>query len=274
MQFKSVMVISAVFGVTALTANCSSNKGTADGGEDVHVTSPDAAADHKVPTGDSGDAAANTCGAVVACETCDVSSYTPQAQNPPIGPKSGMCPSADISAFETACLASSASSTTCDAWQTSENTSNATCLGCVYTQQTDAKWGFLVCTSSSCAVNFPGCVDMALGQVSLENSTSTGSCGDLLSAGYGCQDVACNGCTEANDPTNYEADFTACDNHAVTQQCVSYSNALDAAAVCADLAADATPPAALANCGLGASSLTDQQWDTLVGYFCGDTDGG
>ncbi len=136
-----------------------------------------------------------------------MSGFSPVAQVTPIGPKAGKCPAADTTAFVTACLSANATSSTCQAWQTAEKTSNANCLSCVFTQTTGTGWGPLVCDNNGCKLNVPGCLDLALGQQSQENSTSTGSCGDHLSASYGCQDTACASCTGT--------DFSTCVNDAV-----------------------------------------------------------
>lgn len=260
--FKSAMVVSSAVFVAALAAGtngCSSSKGNGDGGTDAKSDSP-----IKPPPGDGGGdtGPTGTCPqSDPACEVCDVTGFTPQAQGTPIGPKAGKCASADITAFVTACLGANATSTTCNTWQTSENTSAPNCLNCVFTQQTAAQWGVLDCTSTGCGLNVPGCLDLALGQQSMENSTSNGSCGDYLSASYGCQDAACSSCTTA--------DFSTCTNDAVSAECKTYADAFQNATPCQVLNSD-NPPAAVNTCfPSGSSGFTDQEYADFTNFFCG-----
>jgi hypothetical protein len=258
--YKSAMMVSLMVGVAALSANgCSTkNPGNGDGGDAAGngdgPLGKDSNTKDVAQQGDSG-----SCGAV-SCEVCDVSSYSPTAQGKPIGPKNAMCPAADITAFTTAC-GSAGTTTTCQTWQTNEKTSNANCLNCVFTLKTAATWGPLVCTQTGCSLNQPGCVDMALGQVSQENSTSTGSCGDYLSASYGCQDAACSTCTTT--------DFSNCVQDAIANECKTYADAFQNATICSALNGDA-PPAATSNCfPSGSGGFTDTELGNFIDYFCG-----
>lgn len=258
--FKSAMVVSSVVFVAAAFSveGCSSNPGKSDGGDSGIIPS-DAKVDHPT-TGDGGGPPQCPSGSP-ACEVCDVSGYSPAPQVAPIGPKSAACPAADIQAFETACLATAATSATCQAWQTSEKTSNQNCLSCVFTQTTGTKWGPLVCDNNGCKLNIPGCLDMALGQVAQENATSNGSCGDYLSANYGCQDQACSACT-GNDATT-------CFNDAVANECKTYADAFQNATPCAALNSDA-PPANVSNCfPASQTGFTDQEFINFFNFFCG-----
>lgn len=257
---KSAMVVSSVMMVAASFSmgGCSSSPAKTDGG-DTGVTQKDGS---KTDTGTGNETGTTTCpSGSPACEVCDVSGFTPAPQVTPIGPKANKCPAADIQAFETACLATAATSTTCQAWQTSEQTSNQTCLSCVFTLQTGSAWGPLVCDSNGCKLNIPGCLDLALGQQAQENATSTGSCGDYLSASYGCQDQACSGCTVTSD-------FDACAQDAVANECKSFADAFQNATPCAALAGD-TPPANVSNCFPAGSSYTDQEFLNFTAFFCG-----
>ena len=152
------------------------------------------------------------CGSGLSCEICNVSGFTPSTMAAPIGPTSTDCTDQDIADFDTACLATSATQQTCSTWESSASKS---CLGCLVTQDTAAKWGFLVCTSTGCQLNVQGCVDEALGTVSDEKQAGgAGSCGDLINASYGCQEYACSTCSTT--------DFTNCANSAVANECASY----------------------------------------------------
>lgn len=192
------------------------------------------------------------CGSGLACEMCNVSGYSPTVMGAPIGPTSGDCTAQDISDFDTACIASSATQTTCSAW---EGTASKACLGCLVTQQTAAKWGALVCTSTGCNFNVQGCVDLALGTVSQEQQAGgSGSCGDAINASYGCQEYACGTCATT--------DFSNCANSAVANECASYVAPVQSTTgVCANLQS---------NQQASACFVTDEQSEVaLATYMCG-----
>jgi hypothetical protein len=154
-------------------------------------------------------------GSGLSCEMCDVSGFTPDTMQKPIGPMAMACTDNDISNFITACGMSGTASA-CSMWEMS---TSMTCVGCVITQSTASSWGPIVCTSSTqCSYNAQGCVDLTLNQVSMEKSSGgAGSCGDLLNASYGCQDYACGTCSTT--------DFPNCANSAVANECSSYATA-------------------------------------------------
>ncbi len=250
--FKGVVFASGV-----IFAACSSPTPakTDGGGNDAQVADV-----HHTEGGGGTDAGGSCPSGSPACEVCDVSGFSPSPQVAPLGHQN-KCPAADIQAFETACLASAATSATCQAWQTSEKTSNQNCLSCVFTQTTGANWGPLVCDNNGCKLNIPGCLDLALNQVSQENSTATGSCGDYLSSSYGCQDAACSACTGT--------DFDTCATDAVANECKTYADAFTNATPCAALQGD-TPPANVSNCFPASSTgFTDQEFINFFNLFCG-----
>jgi hypothetical protein len=174
------------------------------------------------------------CASGLACELCDVSGYAPTLMSPP-ATMSHACTSQELAAFATACLGSSASQQTCQSWQTAQGDAG-TCLPCLFTLQSSAAWGPVVCSSSSCSVNTAGCVDLALAQVGLEKAKGgPGSCGDLVNASYGCQDYACGTCASS--------DFNTCVQSALANECKPYGDALDANnGPCAMLQGDASSP--------------------------------
>ena len=263
MQFKSVMVISAVFSVAALTANgCSSTpKNGADGG-DTGITGLDAKSDKVVNNNDSGgDGAA--CGSGLACEECNVSGYAPVQMAKPLAVVNA-CTLTQLQAFVTACFSSGASSSTCTAWEQADSGACGTCLEPVL--QTSASWGPFDCATSSspCGANEGGCVDLVLNTVSTEKSQGgAGSCGDLVTINFGCQDYACSECEAPND-TN-AADGTACDQSAVANECVQYVNAVESGTgACAAIDGDSAPPNS-ASC----FPQSDAQNVDFVNIFCG-----
>ena len=251
--------------------------GGADASPPADATSTDVASDTSLPPvdasqdatdggqdalvgdgGDGGKDAANIadggCSSGLACELCNVSGYTPVAQSAPKVMQYA-CTSQQIQDFTTACVGPNATSTTCNAWQTAQSDAG-NCLGCIFTLQTAAAWGPLVCTNVSCSFNTAGCVDLELGQVSQEKQAGgAGSCGDLIDASYGCQDYACGTCTTTS------SDFTQCTQSATANECKPYVDAVTNGAPCAALNGDAGP----AQC----FPQTDTDVPAFVNVFCG-----
>jgi len=195
------------------------------------------------------------CGSGLACEMCDVTGYSPTEMAAPIGPNAGACSSDDISAFDTACLATTATAQTCQTWQSS---ASSACLNCLFTASTASSWGFLVCdTTGSCSVNTGGCVDLELSQTSMEkNAGGSGSCGDAVNANFGCQDYACGSCSDT--------DFDTCDQSAIANECASYVAPVDSTTgPCASLNGDGGTPAAIC------FPQTDTDDVTMATYMCG-----
>jgi hypothetical protein len=197
-------------------AACSSNPTNNDGGTEGGVTDakPDKAAQ------DAADAA--TCGSGLTCEVCDGTFSTTQMTAP--FQKVGACTQNDITAFVTACGAT-ATSTSCDDWQTAQADAGAgdagtSCLDCTFSSQSGAKWGVYVCddNTGACFLNTPGCLDVALASVAQEKQAGgSGSCGDLYNDAYMCEGYACNSCTA-------QSDFDSCLKSADANQCKQYAD--------------------------------------------------
>ncbi len=250
-----VVVIALVGTVVGLVC-CSSTPSNVDGGSDTGVA--DTKADKQISP-DSGGDSGGTCPSGLACEVCD-NGFTPVQMVAPTN-HPALCQTADITAYVTACGANG-NSTTCNAWQTSENTSAPNCLGCVFSANTDTKWGANVCDSSgNCQPNAGGCTDVVTGLVSQEKQAGgAGSCGDLINTDLGCQNYACGNCTS-------NTDFNTCQTSVVAHQCSSYDGPLQAqTGVCAVLAgADAATAATVNSC----FANTDADLQILVGIMCG-----
>jgi hypothetical protein len=148
----------------------------------------------------------------------------------------------------------------------------ADCAACIETQSTAPAWGVLVFTGSQQAhFNYGGCVDLALGQVGQSDS-----CGQRVSASYGCQESACVLC-EGQQQTGGGDAFSACSALSIAS-----------GGICAPLDARVQDPSgpcaplldqdAAAQVGLDCfpdTAITDplqQQKEFLgriVGFFCG-----
>ena len=254
MQFKSALVVATTVFVAVMGSyGCSSSPAKTDGGTDAKadVTHP--------PPGDGG-GDASACSSGLACELCDVSGYTPTTQSAPTQ-MANACTQQQITDFSTACFGTSATQTTCNAWQTA-NADAGSCVTCVFTLQSAAAWGALVCTSTSCSLNSPGCLDLELSQVSKEKQAGgTGSCGDILSDSYGCQDYACGTCSNTGGTTS---DFSTCVNAALNAECKSYGDKFSTDPACAALQGDAAPAGAM-NC----FPQADTDVPNFVNVFCG-----
>ncbi len=234
--FKSAMVVSsvAIFAGAFAVEGCSSNPDKGGDGGDTGVTSKDGNTNKDVNQGgDSG-----SCASGLTCEVCDVSGYSSPTMGTPIQAVAA-CKTADLQAFETACFSSTATSATCATWQKGQPDGGAcsACLGA--SLQSDTSWGPFDCESQSspCGANSGGCVDLVLKTQSQEKvKNGAGSCGDLITANFGCQDYACGGCSDT--------DFTTCDTSATANECKSYVDAFSASTgPCAPLLTDATVPA-------------------------------
>lgn len=275
--FKSAMVVSSMLAAAAAfsTQGCSGGGGKSDAG-DSGITPSDSGKDGKVPGDSGGGDSGKVCGSGLTCENCDTTGFQPTAQAKSYS-HANLCPAADITAYITAC-GSNATGTSCSTWQTAENTSNQKCLQCIYSSQTGANWGPLICPSSGfCSFNFPGCIDIKLGQVAQENGTSSGSCGDLFNAGYGCQDYACNACQVGADGGFDQTSFTACDNSATGQgtgassECKTYLDAVNTNPVCAPFQGDGGTGGAAASCFPADQNagFSDTEFNAFVTLFCG-----
>ena len=217
--------------------------------------------------GDAGDAAvkdvkpkpldaadAGGCPSGLACEICDGGYSVTQMLAPDSA--AGVCSSTDIAAFVAACGAT-ATSTSCDTWQTAEGTSAPACYSCIYSNDSGPKWGVYVCDANgNCFFNSGGCFDVALGTVSQEKQASgAGSCGDLVNADFNCEDYSCGTCAGS--------DFDACLQSVDGHQCKTYSDAFNASS---------GPCAALDDASATVNSCygtTDNDLSTMATIMCG-----
>jgi hypothetical protein len=138
----------------------------------------------------------------------DISNYAPDTMKPP-RPRANACTLQQIADFA-ACWSGDASKCTAS--------DASACAACLSSQSTDASWGPLVLYGTTPQWNVGGCVDLILGQVSLEPD----SCGQAMRDANGCLAFACASCAP------YSADADQCENDAAQNICQSYVNATDA----------------------------------------------
>ncbi len=196
----------------------------------------------------------------LACELCDVSGYSPVPMAKPLLETSA-CTPAQITSFVAACFSPNATQQTCTAWQTSVGDAGP-CLPCLFTLQSAATWGALVCTTQQCSLNTGGCVDLELNQVNQEKGQGgSGSCGDLLTNAYGCVDYACSTCSTTGTPGS--TDFDVCSQSANANECKQYYSPISST----------TGPCSALNDDAGPTSRCFPQTDTdvpsFLNVFCG-----
>jgi hypothetical protein len=210
----------------------SSNDAGADGSADVALDK------HPQDTGTE----AMACPSGLACETCDNGFVATPMTQPQA--HAAVCPAADITAFIAAC-GSGGSQQACASWQTKEGKSAPTCYDCIYSNQTDPKWGVWVCDpGGNCVLNSGGCVDVAAGQLPLEKQAGgAGSCGDAMSTDSACDAYTCTSCQGAQ--------LTKCNTSAGMNECKAYHdvwvNKTGACAVLLDASASVNDCFAITN---------------------------
>lgn len=252
--FKGAMVVTSAFVLAAMANGCSSkDNGNGDAGDAKSdgLSHPDGKTE-----GGGGDGGPG-CGSGLDCEQCDVTGYSPIQQGTPHTVPNA-CTAQQLQDFVTACFSTGASSTTCSAWEAQDTGACGTCLQPVL--QSTTSWGPFDCETSSspCGANAGGCVDKVIGQVGQEGITGgSGSCGDLVTVNFGCQDYACSTCSTT--------DFQTCDQSAVANECASYvSQVSSTTGICAGINGDAAP-ARISDC----FPQSDSDNVNFVDVFCG-----
>ena len=252
---KGAMVVSSVamFATAFSVQGCSGGGGNKDGGPDV------VAADVKPKPDGSGGDSGGQCQSGLACEVCDVTSYSAPTMGTPIQVLNACSPT-DLQAFQTACFSSTATSQTCSTWEKSQPDGGA-CAKCLNpVLQSDTSWGPFDCATaqSPCGANSGGCVDLIMKSQSAEKvKGGAGSCGDLVTTNFGCQDYACGGCSTT--------DFATCDKSATANECKSFVSAVESTTgACAAINGDAAPA------GINACfPQTDADEVKFLDVFCG-----
>jgi hypothetical protein len=265
--FKSALVVSTVLGVAAMAGNGCSSKpaGSGDAGDSGNLADIQVK-DQKAPPSDGGGDSGSCATAAVSCEMCDVSGYTPATMGAVVYMQNA-CTATQISNFVTACALSTSTMATCSAFFAVDGGACNTCVSAA--QTSDAQWSWEYCDSTNgpCYLNEQGCADIALGEQAQEkgaNPPGTGSCGDILSALYGCESYACSSCTATTDQSACIMDT---ESSGTTKQCGSYETPLNATTgPCAVLNGDAAPASA-SNCFLQSQDATSMQ--NFINMFCG-----
>lgn len=172
---------------------------------------------------------------------------------PPAAASPGKCSDAALSAIASACYGAQKSAKAC----ADARAAQATCAGCLYTDEGAAAWSAVVTLPSlggAITLNWPGCVAL------LEGKSGPGTCGKAAND-YGlCPEARCRACagTARNDCTSSAfGDGSACK---------AYEKPLQDC-----LAGSSIPQADLQNkCGLVTPALGTEEWFKRLGKtFCG-----
>jgi hypothetical protein len=208
-QFFTVLAAAVSTGAVAYgcSSSNSSTGGSDAGGSDATfdvVAHHDAAStgDDSSSTGD--DSSASACPTPV-----DETNFTPPAYKH-AKTALGACSASDISGFDTACLSSTATSTTCQTYQTA----HATCASCLTSKSTDSTWGPLVVWNGVQSLNVAGCIE-------LTNPSDT-ACPQVLESSDECTHAACDSVCPITDQTTFTA-WQTCAQTADAQACGKYA---------------------------------------------------
>jgi hypothetical protein len=186
-----------------------------------------------------------------ACQPGSVATYNPGKYKPASGEGQGAClPSAampdPIGAFYDSCFGPSANATDCNDLRQKQ----ATCVACILTPDSAAKYGPLIDHGSFVTANVAGCLELfAPGSL---------SCATAVQELGGCELAACMANCPVHDASSL-ADYEACATQVEAAGCQMYTAAAD----CAFDVPDAAPAAA--------ACLGDFQsfYQAVVPRFCG-----
>lgn len=248
----------AVFAVATFFA-CSDSRNTglvSDAGPDTGSIKPTGDGGSKTDK-DSGDKTPvdNDSGTTTtSCQPGSVSGFTAQ-WTPPAALHAGACSATQITTLIDCLFSSSASQSTCDAFQ--QAAANKSCITCAVTPSNAASFGPLIVSQDNLvSLNLPGCVARTSNQM-----TNTG-CGAKMQAAQQCSSAAC----EANCPVPSGDDQALkarndCETQADTGVCQTYTTD-------AKTCSDSLLQGASSACAQG--QTFDDAAKNLVTMFCGN----
>ncbi|MGO9714781.1 MAG: hypothetical protein ACLQBL_38400 [Polyangiaceae bacterium] len=219
------------------------------------------ATDAGLPTLDSGP--------LPVCAPGPVTSFTP-TWHPPRTPTSS-CTSTQIDSY-LECLDDAATMSnppSCAEWSGQLSSTDATCLTCLISNETDAQYGPLVLLPTETLINVAGCIALAEGKV------DGSGCGGALQADEQCQFAAClPSCV--TDTTSQIAAAVACEAQANTVGvdagangvCATYATKASCAASM-ELGVDGGTPAEQSCFGGGADAGSNAEFEAVALAFCG-----
>jgi hypothetical protein len=242
----------ASLAIGTVAYGCSSSNGggggAADGGTDGATSD---VVGHKDAIGPYDSGGSGDDSSASACPTpADVSKFTPpaykHAKHVPTA-----CTAQNLKDYDTDCLnATSKNQATCTSWKTA----NATCYGCLVSQETDATWGALVSHNGVLSLNTAGCVE-------LTDPTDT-ACAPADQGQEACIEAACDTQCPVKDQTSF-TNYQACVQTAASQGCGTFISTANTA--CSSVATSA----ASAVCFPSSSGTFETNFAAIAPIFCG-----
>jgi hypothetical protein len=173
----------------------------------------------------------------------DVSNFKPTTSPKPPRPYQASCGAGQVTAFYYACVGASATTYSCQSWE-SASQSNNDCVACMISNDYDSAWGPLVNHSDYAFINDTGCAQLLNGT----------ACAAATWADRACAFEACDSICYGDGL----ASLNKCDANAVAGGCKSWDDAQTAACV--------TTQGAFNKC-----FVTDPQsgFVNVVSTFCG-----
>lgn len=218
-----------------------------DDGGDAAPESACAAVTVSPPIPDGGGAACPSGSDSGACTPIDRTGFH-WNWRPPVGMHLDKCTSEQIASFLKLCFAPNATSATCDPWRLAP--SNAACLGCLLTTDSDNQLGATVAP-----VGYGGYVNVA-GCLALVEPCNQ-PCALALQSQFECGYTACAACSFAERPSCIDGAWTcaACRDYELATACL------------VTIESDPDHHAAVSACGLGQTS--DKQYTAVATLMCG-----
>ncbi len=169
-------------------------------------------------TGDAS-AASDAGEASAPCTPGDVTAFTPSF-HPPSGAHQAKCTAAQMDAFYTMCLASSATQASCATFGKDGGAADHACAACLVSKPSDATLGPLVvyplAAGTALEIDFAGCVALV--------DPSAIDCAKQYQAGVQCEHAACDGVCRGDDSVAFDQ-YTGCRGAANLGACNAYTKA-------------------------------------------------
>jgi hypothetical protein len=146
-----------------------------------------------------------------ACQPSDVTTFQAPAFKPATGRHQNKCTPSQIDDLYAACLAPTATASTC----APKRTELQSCAACVFSQESDPKWGAVVQYKGYAMINVAGCVEVEAGAAGL-------SCAKDMQASLACSAAACAANCPVVDARTF-ASFSSCTEAAARTGCAAFS---------------------------------------------------
>jgi len=126
---------------------------------------------------------------------------------PPRAPRSDACSEDQIQLEYRACESLMGTAASCAPFR--DDPSNATCVGCLFSDGNESSYGAIIRLDDSWKTNTPGCIAL------LDGDKSSSGCGAKVQAASACYDAACEGCEPFTS-------YTKCREEAGSGPCRQY----------------------------------------------------